>query len=113
MDNVTLHWHRYLHVRWSNPIVQIFDTHPNDVGLHWICFSKFNCDDDVVNLYDSAGGTYISSAAEMAIANKMFSPMPKIFVRHFKCSVQTNTNDCGFTPLQIWSGSSIELILVA
>ena len=38
----------------------------------------------------------------MAIANKMFSPMPKIFVRHFKCSVQTNTNDCGFTPWQIW-----------
>ena len=104
MDNVTLHWHRYLHVRWSNPIVQIFDTHSNDVGLHWICF---------VNLYDSAGGTNISSAAEMAIANKMFSPMPKIFVRHFKCSVQTNTNDCGFTPLQIWSASSMELILVA
>ena len=43
--------------------MQIFDTHPNDVGLHWICFPKFNCDDDVVNLYDSAGGTYISSAA--------------------------------------------------
>ena len=39
-------------------MVQIFDTHPNDVGLHWICFSKFNCDDEVVNLYDSAGGTY-------------------------------------------------------
>ena len=74
MDNVTLHWHRYLHVCWSNPIVQIFDTHSNDVGLHWICFSKFNWDDDVVNLYGSAGGTYISSAAEMAIANKLFSP---------------------------------------
>ena len=83
MDNVTLH-------------CQIFDTHPNDVGLHWICFSKFNCDD----------------STEMAIANMMFSPMPKIFVRHFKCSVQTNTNDCGFTPLQIWSASSMELILV-
>ena len=113
MDNVNLHWHRYLHVRCSNPIVQIFDTHPNDVGLHWICFSKLNCDDDVVNLYDSAGGTYISSAAVMADCNKMFSPMPKIFVRHFKCSVQTNTNDCGFTPLQIWSASSMELILLA
>ena len=74
--------------------MQIFDTHPNDVGMHWICFSKFNCDDDAVNLYDRAGGTYISSAAEMAIANMMFSPMPKIFVRYFKCSVQTNTNDC-------------------
>ena len=85
MDNVTLHCHKYLHVRWSKPIVQIFDTHPNCVGLHWICFSKFNCDDDVVNLYNSAGGTYISGAAEMAIANKMFSPMPKIFVRHFQC----------------------------
>ena len=113
MDNVTLHCHRYLHVRWSNPVVQIFDTHPNDVGLHWICFSKVNCDDDVVTLYDSAGGTYISSAAEMAVANKMFSPMPKIFVRHFKCSVQTKTNDCGFTSLQIWSESSVDLILVA
>ena len=100
MDNVTLH-------------CRIFDTHPNDVGLHWICFSKFNCDDEVVNLYDSAGGTYISNAAKMAIANMMFSPMPKIFVRHFKCSVQTNTNDCGFTPLQIWYASSLELILVA
>ena len=108
MDNVTLHCHRYLHVRWSNPTVQIFDTHPNDLGLHWICFSKFNCDDVVVNLYDSAGGTYISSVAEMAIANMMFSPMPKVFVRR---SVQTNTNDCGFTPLQIWSASSVELIL--
>ena len=32
---------------------------------------------NVVNLYDSAGGTYISIAAEMAIANMMFSPMPK------------------------------------
>ena len=93
---------------------RFFDTHPNDVGLHWICFSKFNCDDDVVNLYDSAGSTYISTAAEMAIANMMFSPMPKIFVRrHFKCPVQTNTNDCGFTPLQIWSASSMELILMA
>ena len=76
---------------------RIFDTHPNDVGLHWICFSKFNGDDDVVNLYDSAGGTYISSAAKMAIANMMFSPMPKIFVKHFKCSVQTNTNDWFYT----------------
>ena len=64
MDNATLHCHRYL--RWSNQIVQIFDTHPNDVGLHWICFSKFNCNNDAVNLYDSAGGTYISSAAEVA-----------------------------------------------
>ena len=80
MDNVTLHCHRYIHVRLSNLIVQIFDTHPNDVDLHWICFSKFNCDDDV-NLYDSAGGTSISSAAEMAIANKMFSPTPKFFVK--------------------------------
>ena len=69
--------------------VQTFNTHPKDVGLYWVCFSKFNCDDDVVNLYDSAGGTYISSAAEMTIANMMFSPMPKISVRHFKCSVQT------------------------
>ena len=83
--------------------MQIVDTHPNDVGLHWICFSKFNCDDDVVvNLYDSAGVINILSAAEMAIANMMFSPMAKIFVRHFKCSVQTNTNDCVFfSPLQI------------
>ena len=72
-------------------LYRFFYTNPNDVGLHWICFSKFNCDDDVVNLYDSAGGTYISVAAEMAIANMMFSSMPKIFVRHFKCSVQTNT----------------------
>ena len=94
-------------------LYRLFDTHPNDVGLHWICFSKFNCGDEVVNLYDSAGGTYISSAAEMATANKMFSPMLKIFVRHFKCSVQTNINDCGFTPLQIWSESSMELIRVA
>ena len=98
-------------ITWSNQIVQIFDTHPNDVGLHWICFSKFNSDDDVVNLYDSADVTNISSAAEMAIANMMFSPIPKIFVRHFKCSVETNTNDCGFTPLQIWL--QMELILVA
>ena len=52
------------------------------MSLHWICFSKFNCDDDVVNLFDSAGGIYISSAAEMAIANMMFSHMPNIFVRH-------------------------------
>ena len=63
--------------------------------------SNFNCGDDVVNLYDSAGSTYISSATEMAIANMMFSPMTKIFVRLFKCSVQTNANDCGFMPLQI------------
>ena len=105
MDNVTLHCHRYLHVLWSTPIEQIFDTHPNDVGLRWICFSKFNCDNAVVDLYDNAGSTYSSSAAEMAIANMMFSPMPKIFVRHFKCSVQTNTNDCVYTPLQIWSAS--------
>ena len=47
-------------ITWSNQIVQIFDTHPNDVGLHWICFSKFNSDDDVVNLYDSADVTNIS-----------------------------------------------------
>ena len=80
-------------ITWSNQIVQIFYTHPNDVGLHWICFSKFNSNDDVVNLYDSADVTNISSAAEMAIANMMFSRMPKIFVRHFKCSVETNTND--------------------
>ena len=79
--------------------MQIFDTHPNDACLHWICFSKSDYDDDVVNLYDSAGGTYISVAAEMAITNLMFSPLPKIFVRHFKCSVQANTNDCGLTPL--------------
>ena len=105
MDNVTLHCHRYLHLRWSNQILQIFDTHPNDVGLHWICFSKFNSDDDVVNLYDIADVTNISTAVEIAIANMMFSPLPKIFVRHFKCSVETNTNDCGFTPLQIWSAS--------
>ena len=82
MNNMTLHRHRYLSVRWSDLSVQMVDTHPNDVGLQWICFSKFNCDDDVVILYDSAGGIYISSAAEMAIANVMFSPMPKIFVRH-------------------------------
>ena len=92
-------------------IVQIFDTHPNDVDLPWISFSKCNCDDDVVILYDSASGTYISSAAEMAIANMMFSLMTKFFVRHFKCSVQTNTNNFGVTPLQIWSASSMELIL--
>ena len=59
-------------------MVQIFDTHPNDVGLHWICFSKFDCDDDDVNLYDSAGDTYISSAAEMAIANTMFSSVKNL-----------------------------------
>ena len=55
----------------------------------------------------------LSSAVEMATADMMFSPMQKIFVRHVKCSVQTNTNDCGFTPLQIWSASSMEVILVA
>lgn len=79
----------------SGPFVQIVNTHPNDGGLHWVCFSNFNCDAGVVNLYDSAGGSYISAATEMAIANIMFSPMPKIFVRHLKCSEQTNSNDCG------------------
>ena len=67
----------------------------------------------MLSTYDSAGGTYISTAAEKAVTNMMFSLMPKIFVRHFKCSVQTNTNDYGFTPLQIRSASSMELILVA
>ena len=75
MNIMTLHCHGYLSVRWSNLIVQIVDTLPNEVGLHWICFSKFNCDNDVVNLYDIAGGTYIS--AEMAIANMIFSPSRK------------------------------------
>ena len=46
----------------SGSFVQLVNTHPNDGGLHWICFSNFNCNDGVVSLYDSAGGTYISSA---------------------------------------------------
>ena len=79
----------------SGSFVQLVNTHPNDGGLHWICFSNFNCTDGVVSLYDSAGGTYISSATEMAIANIMCSPLPKILVRHLKCSLQTNANDCG------------------
>ena len=57
--NVTLHCHRYLHVRWSNPIVQIFYNHSNDLGLHRVCSSKFNGDDDVVNLYNSADGNLL------------------------------------------------------
>ena len=57
-------------------------------------FLEFLTNDGFVNLYDSADGTYMSAATEMTIANMMFSPMPKIFVSHLKCSVQTNTNDC-------------------
>ena len=32
-------------------------------------------------------------STEMAIANIMCSPLPKILVRHLKCSLQTNAND--------------------
>ena len=39
---------------------------------------KFNCDEDVVSLYDNASGTYISSAAEMVIANMVFSRMQNL-----------------------------------
>ena len=39
---------------------------------------KFNCDEDVVSLYDNASGTYISSAAEMVIANMVFSTMQNL-----------------------------------
>ena len=65
----------------SGPLVQIVNTHPNDGGLHSICFSNFNCNKGVVSLYDSAGGTYNSSANEKATANMMFNPRLKIFVR--------------------------------
>ena len=38
----------------SGRFVQIINTYPNDEGLHWICFSNFNSDDGIVNLYDSS-----------------------------------------------------------
>ena len=79
----------------SARFVQIINTHPNDGGLHWICFSNFNSDDGIVNLYDSSGEIYMSTATEKAVAKIMCTPLPKIFVRHMKCSKQTNGNDCG------------------
>ena len=79
----------------SGRFVQIINTHPNDGGLHWICFSNFNSDDGIVNLYDSSGEIYMSTATERAVAKIMCTPLPKIFVRHMKCSKQTNGNDCG------------------
>ena len=39
-------------------------THPNDRGIHWICISNFNCDDGIVNLYDSSGEMYVSTATD-------------------------------------------------
>ena len=38
---------------------------------------------------------YTLSAAERAVAMIMFTPLPKIFVRHMKCPKQTIRNDCG------------------
>ena len=63
------------------------------IGLHWICFSNFNSDDGIVNLYDSSGEIYMSTATERAVAKIMCTPLPKIFGRHMKCSKQTNGND--------------------
>ena len=54
--------------------VQIINTHPNEGGLHWICFSNFNCDDGIVNLYDSSGEIYISNATERAAAKITCTP---------------------------------------
>lgn len=39
----------------SGQFVQLIITNPNDGGLHWICFSNFNCDDGIVNLYELTG----------------------------------------------------------
>ena len=41
----------------SGRFVQLINTHPNDNGLHWLCFSNFNCGDGIVNLYDTSGST--------------------------------------------------------
>ena len=79
----------------SGKFVQIINIHPNDGGLHWIQFSNFNCDDGIVNLYDSSGEIYISTATERAVAKIMCTSLPKILVRHMKCPKQTNGNDCG------------------
>ena len=44
----------------SGRIVQIINTHPNDGGLHWICFSVFNCDYGIINLNDSSENIYFN-----------------------------------------------------
>ena len=58
----------------SGRFVQIINIHPKDGGLHWICFSNFNCDDGIVNLYDSSGEIYISTVTERAVAKIICTP---------------------------------------
>ena len=75
----------------SGRFFQIINIHPKDGGLHLICFSNFNCDDGIVNLYDSSGEIYISTVSERAVAKIICTPpLHKIFVRYMECPKQTN-----------------------
>ena len=85
----------------SERFVQIINTRPNDGGLHLICFSNYSCDDGIVNLYDSSGEIYISTATERAVAKIMCISLPKIFVRHMKCPNRLMEMTVGSMPLQI------------
>ena len=52
----------------QGPGVQIVNTDPFGKGQHWILVSTLHCDDGVIDIYDSAQGSYLRSSVVECLA---------------------------------------------
>ena len=81
----------------QGPALQIINTDPVGAGSHWILLSSLNCDEGRVQVFDSAGGSYLRLAALRSLAYFFRQPphVTMIGVNWMECDSQTNGSDCG------------------
>ena len=63
-------------------------------GCHWCTISNIECDDGVVNVYDSMYSSASSGTIKL-IASLVFSPAEQLIVRMMDVGRQSNGSDCG------------------
>ena len=55
----------------GDPVVQIINTDVTGPGSHWICLSTLDCDEDTIDVFDSAGGCAFKAETIKAICHLM------------------------------------------
>ena len=80
----------------QGPGVQIMNTDPFGKGQHWILVSTLHCDDGVIDIYDSAQGSYLRSSVVECLAKYIPTKTgDSLTFRFILCDKQKNGNDCG------------------
>ncbi len=78
------------------PALQILNTDPVGMGSHWILVSTYGCNDGDVDVFDSAGGTYLRLTCLRSVANfaKPVTSMALV-LKFVDVQVQPDTDSCG------------------